>query len=411
MDWKRKLGHRGAALSCAFMIAGCAPASTTPDASPDAPTAGPCSPETGLVAPLPECSPSRPCQRIAAELPQVPIIEASSPPSCADPRWTAMVWTVGDSPTPRHACVFRPAGASEAARVPLVLWFHPGGEGADTAETETHLLDKAGTFDLSGDPRRPGFLLAVVQGRNLHFPTAAPRDGRHHDFYFRDLRSPSTNPDVASADALIDRLVAEQLVDPARVYVMGWSNGGFFAQLYAIARHDTATPGGTKVAAAAVFATADPFHNIDWDPFTARAWQGPASCQLDRYPRSDVPILLVYRTCDLATPCGSSDSTCFAEEPGYETSQWLAAAGARGVTGIVGYMIGGVERGAELDRDTTSCTQLPRCSAAPCSVDPTGPGCLCLVNHLRWPDGVYGNGAGVDREPGMLTFLRANPLR
>jgi len=30
---------------------------------------------------------------------------------------------------------------------------------------------------------------------------------------------------------------------------------------------------------------------------------------------------------------------------------------------------------------------------------------------LRWPDVVYGNGHGGDREPGMRTLLRANPRR
>jgi hypothetical protein len=36
---------------------------------------------------------------------------------------------------------------------------------------------------------------------------------------------------------------------------------------------------------------------------------------------------------------------------------------------------------------------------------------LCLVNHLRWPDGDYHNGTlGLDREPRMLTFVAAHPL-
>jgi poly(3-hydroxybutyrate) depolymerase len=83
----------------------------------------------------------------------------------------------------------------------------------------------------------------------------------------RNLDSPSTNPDIARVDALIDTVVGQGMVDSRRIYVMGWSNGGFFAQLYVLARHATATPDGQRVAAAAVFAAANPFEDIRWDPF------------------------------------------------------------------------------------------------------------------------------------------------
>ncbi|MBP9088936.1 MAG: hypothetical protein KBG15_22635 [Kofleriaceae bacterium] len=203
------------------------------------------------------------------------------------------------------------------------------GEGADNAEKETQLLAKFATFDLSGDSARPGFTLVVPPGRNLHFPTLDPRDGRHHDFYYRDLRSPSMNPDVANVDALIDRLVAEGHVDSARIYVMGWSNGGFFGQLYAIACHTTATPGGSRVAATAVFATADPFADVLYDPFAQRPKNiADGSCQLINYPASAVPFQITYRSCDGAVACGSSDAACVQPEPGYVTTTWLARAAA-----------------------------------------------------------------------------------
>jgi poly(3-hydroxybutyrate) depolymerase len=56
-------------------------------------------------------------------------------------------------------------------------------------------------------------------------------------------------------------------VDPRRIYVMGWSNGGFFGQLLAIARH-AGSSAGYRVAAAAVFASADPSAGVERDPRT-----------------------------------------------------------------------------------------------------------------------------------------------
>ncbi|MBI5895554.1 MAG: hypothetical protein HZB24_05950, partial [Desulfobacterales bacterium] len=204
----------------------------------------------------------------------------------------------------RHACIYRPSGASATSKRPLILWFHPGGEGsADLAGSEAGLLAKAESYDLTGDTARPGFVLVSVQGRNLRYPTAAPRDGQHHDFYYRDLRSPSSNPDIANTDTMIDAMVQEGMVDTNRIYVAGWSNGGFFSQLYAIARDNTATAGGNRIAAAAVFAAADPFAGISWDPFNETSVSDGTACRLAIYPVSDMPVLIVHRTTDSAVAC------------------------------------------------------------------------------------------------------------
>lgn len=366
-----------------------------------------CDDEVGLIAPLPVCTPENPCTHVAEELRGQPITTPSDPPACADPRWTeAPEWYVEG--VTRYACVYSPPGAATTPR-PLVIFFHPGGIGADVAEQETHLLDKAEAYDLTGDPNRAGFHLAVIQGRNLHFPTVEPRDGRHHDFYHRDLSSPSGNPDIAASDGLIDLLAAEGNVDVDRIYVVGWSNGGFFGQLYAIARHETATSGGHRVAAAAVFATASPFDDIQRSPFTGEAHIGP-SCKLAEIPPSAVPILLTHRTCDFATPCGASDWACFGSEPGFVTADWLSGA-ASALPNLEGRLIGGVELGAAADSPAGQCTTLGQaCDPSLCTENVMAAGCLCLVNHLRWPDGDYANGSGVDNEPAMLDFLRAHPL-
>lgn len=357
-----------------------------------------CAPTVGLRAPLPACSPETPCERPAPELSGQVLTTPSSMPGCPAQTTLLELEVAGFQ---RYACVRSVAGGQR----PLVLWFHPGGQGAETIE-ETGLVARAATEALA-EPGVEGFHLAVIQGRNLRFPTKEPRDGRHHDFYHRDLGSPSTNPDIAFADAVIDRLVAGGEVDPRRVYVMGWSNGGFFGQLYAIARRNAPTPGGTRVAAAAVFATANPFDDVRWDPFADVARDSDGACRLAQVPASDLPILLVYRTCDAAVAATPDQASCFDNEPGYVTEPWLALAQASGLS-ITPLRLGGREPGASLDRPADAGTTIA-CSAPTCTS--ITPACLCLVNHLIWPDGHYDNASSnLDHEPDMLAFLRAHPL-
>lgn len=380
------------------------------DAPPDSTTISICTAATGLFAPLPACTSTTPCTRVAAELGVQSIVNPTETPNCAAP-WSQL-YTHSVLGFTRHACVYRPAGASVTSKRPLILWFHPGGEGgADLAGSETSLLAKAESYDLTGDPARPGFILVSVQGRNLRFPTTAPRDGQHHDFYYRDLRSPSSNPDIANTDTLIDAMVQEGIVDTNRIYVVGWSNGGFFSQLYAIARYDTATAGGNRIAAAAVFAAADPFAGISWDPFNETSVSDDDACRLAIYPVSDIPILIVYRTADSAVACDAVQAACFATEPGYTTTQWLIDASKAGLQ-VEGLLIGGLETGATFDVNATGCTNYSAaCPVGDCNTAPLSDACRSLVNHLRWPDGVYGNPpSGTDREVDMLRFLAAHAL-
>lgn len=400
---------RAAALLAAMLMACGGGGGGGGTASP--PPAGLCSPSTGLAAPLPACTPRSPCTRLAPELgPQPPITDPTDAPFCVG-GWSQHL-TQSVLGFTRHACVYRPPGASSTFRRPLVLWFHPGGAGsADAVAAETGLLDRAQSYDLSGDLARLGFVLVSVQGRNLRFPTAFPRDGRHHDFYYRDLRSPSANPDIANADSLIDTLVQEGIVDPARIYVTGWSNGAFFAMLYAIARHDQPTPGGNRVAAASVFAGGDPFAGITWDPFNAVPAGAEDACRL-AYPASSVPMQLLYRTADAAVPCESTQALCFQAEPGYNVTDWLADAAGAGLD-VRGRLIEGLETNpGDLDRNAATCTVYTgSCPVGDCDTNPTSAACLALQNHFRWPDGIYDEAplTGLDREPDMLDFLRAHP--
>jgi dienelactone hydrolase len=289
----------------------------------------------------------------------------------------------------RYACVFVPPGTSPASPRPLVVFLHGGGGGAASDVYDfTTLRQKAASFPLSGDPARTGFVLAAVQGRSLHYPTNSDRDGHHHDFYFRDLSSPSRNPDVANLDRLIDELAADGSVDPRRIYLTGWSNGGFFSQMYGIARHDVASPGGHRVAAVSVFTAADPFHNIN-------DVQVP-SCQIDPYPRSALPIMVTSRSCDLVACDAAQAEILRAQglkvEPGHVVGPWIDDLRLKvGNSNVRRLIVGG--NGASVGG----------CTGSTCSPQ------IGLLNHLRWPNGVADR-SGVDHEPEMLGFLRDHPL-
>ena len=162
------------------------------------------------------------------------------------------------------------------------------------------------------------------------------------------------------------------------------------------------------MAAAAVYATASPFDDVRWNPFADLPRVGGASCRRAAVPKSSVPMLLVYRTCDAAVAATPEQATCFGNEPGYTTEPWLAQASTAGLS-IKPLRIGGREPGATLDAPAGAPTA-PACTPTTCSAQPPfSAGCLCMVNHLMWPDGAYkGQSTGVDHEASMLAFLRAH---
>lgn len=295
------------ALACALVaLSACAgresPAATLVDAGAGAdagatgctrtaPPGGACNARSGLGAPLPTCSAENPCTRPLGGG-RTAIAEPIAIPTCrtTDAEHPAFddgapAHHTGIDGTERYACAFVPPGTSSITKRPLLLFFHGSGGSAGNVYNTTMLRQKAESYALGDDPAARGYVLVSVQGRNLHWPNETPQDGPKHDLYYRDFGSCSTNPDFAEVDRQIDEWIASGLVDPRRVYVSGWSNGARFAQAYAIARHETPTPGGHRVAAAAVYAGADPFENTT-------ASQAP-SCRLDPYPTSTVPILIV----------------------------------------------------------------------------------------------------------------------
>ena len=202
-----------------------------------------CDAQVGLKLPLPVCNqsiaPLTQCELTGGEVVRLPGINNISRPFC------------------------RITPALGARKVPLVLFFHCAFGSADGVINDTNLVDFARNWSWPGGTSE-GFVLAAPSGACLSWPRTGSNDGYHWDFYHRDLGSSSTNPDVALADAIIDAEVQRGTVDPSRIFVMGWSNGGFFGQMYAVARNakrGAATPGGNFVAAASVYTAADPFNN------------------------------------------------------------------------------------------------------------------------------------------------------
>jgi polyhydroxybutyrate depolymerase len=267
-----------------------------------------------------------------------------------------------------------------------LVYFHGSGGTANDVYDYNSLRAKAVAADLSGDPSRPGFFLLAIEARNLHWPGHRPEDGTKHDYFFRDLGSPSRNPDIAVADQFIDQLVADGSVDRSRIYTTGWSNGAQYAELYAIARHETATPGGNHVAAAAVYSGSDPFNNTATD-------QQP-SCQLAPYPQSTTPIFMISRACD-AHPCDAAQEASLTAlgldpPPGATVGSWMSDLRSRLMDPN-----GQWEIISGTGQVVTACSHDPACTEQ-----------TAVANHIRWPDGkAFGDG-GNDHEPEMLAFLR-----
>ncbi len=365
--------------------------------APVLPTGGTCNPATGYGAPLALCSAENPCTKpLGAGA--ASIVEPTAVPLCRTTNAKHPAFDDGPPEahggidgTPRYACAFVPRGATSAAKRPLLVFFHGSGGTADNVYDTTLLRQKAEDYDLGGDARAAGFVLVSIQGRNLHWPNETPQDGSKHDIYYRDFSTCSTNPDFAEADRRIDDWVATGLVDPNRIYVSGWSNGGRFAQSYAIARHEIPTPGGHRIAAAAVYSGADPFHD------TTRA-QTP-SCQLDPYPRSTVPILIISGWCD-AMPCDAEQFAALNAEsplaPGSSMAAWVSDLATKvGDPNVRWVRIRG---SGEV---VNGCMPVSQCT-----------GRVSLAVHTEWPDGIASTAGGViDHEPDMLDFLRNHPLR
>ncbi len=128
--------------------------------------------------------------------------------------------TVPTPDGPRAYLVARPSRPAAGPR-PLVLVLHGHGLSAER------------TLGVGGDAAPLGVWLAISEREGV---VVAALDGERGDDGKRgwnDCRADSpilpATDDVAFARAVVLRLIREAAVDPARIYAMGMSNGGFMA--------------------------------------------------------------------------------------------------------------------------------------------------------------------------------------
>jgi predicted esterase len=291
-------------------------------------------------------------------------------------------WSDAVNGQPRAACVFTPVGASAASTRPLVIYLHGSGSSAASVYTVTSLRAKAATYDLTGDPKRPGFHLVADQGRNEEAAPNGGGAGQGHDWYYRDLSTNTTGSDLRNIDRLIDELALTGAIDTKRIYIIGYSNGAFSGMLYTLARYATPTPGGNFIAASAIYGGSSPL---------AEPQAGLVDCRYNPLPTAAVSMLMVQRACDWE-PCDATQRATMGRPPGYSLADWLVTLrtqiGAHDATSILlddtGHVAGACDNGA-------TCT-IARGQ----------------TNHGHWPNGVH-DGSGIDYEPTMLDYLKAHP--
>ncbi len=186
--------------------------------------------------------------------------------------------------TPRYACLSAPPRLEERTPLPLVVFFHGENDNPGMVSRATRLRELDDEVDLSGDPKRRGFIVLAPQARRIG-----------HRLAFDTGHVARENTDAVMTDRFVDVLVRRGFVNEAQIYAIGASRGGEMAALWAMLRPD-------RVAAFAAYgATAQ---RLRW------------SCA-DLEP---TPAAIVYRACDGVTSC-------------LDVEQWLHARdGARAPT-------------------------------------------------------------------------------
>jgi len=195
----------------------------------------------------------------------------------------------------RYACLNLPAQATRAPQPPdrkwpLVIYLHASLTTPESLYKQgAELFALHDTFSLSDDGNVKGFILLAPEGRRAQaWPAAkgSTQTGFRWDEWYRD---PEKNLDAAAIDHFLEEALATNLVDPRRVYIFGWSNGGFMAALYGVWR-------GERIAAIGQYASANP-------------WARPP-CPVPLPEKPHVPLILIRNLCDWVAPCE-------------ETSQWI----------------------------------------------------------------------------------------
>jgi poly(3-hydroxybutyrate) depolymerase len=286
----------------------------------------------------------------------------------------------------RYACLYEPPWADRQHKLPLIVFLHPSLFPAGNVD-RTGLLELAKTFSLTGDPKRPGFIVLAPEGRKTshHYPYPDNR-GIGWDNWYRQLNplgaatvggvSYQENADAAAIDHFVLHEVATGKVDPSRIYLSGWSNGAAMALLYALNRY--------RVAAAAVYSAPNPFGAFDDPCPQSPVASAPANDGQIQTFNPRVPVLHIHNRCDLAGLCPN----------GEVMANQLRSAGVVLENVIV----------------DSSGRQVEAC-ATYCGDDPDGDANLLrnplgyffgLPHHMRWP---------FAWNAPMLDFFRNHPLK
>lgn len=156
-----------------------------------------------------------------------------------------------------------PAKVKAAGKpAPMIVMLHGAGQGADRLRAGTTMEYLSEQY---------GFVVVYPQGQK-----AAWNDGRPDEVKLQRKRSSAD--DVAFLNDLVDRFIADGIADPDRVYLAGFSNGGFLAI-------DIACTAGHRFAA------------------IGTAISGAAAAQLETCDaKSFVPLIMINGTKDTFVP-------------------------------------------------------------------------------------------------------------
>jgi poly(3-hydroxybutyrate) depolymerase len=284
----------------------------------------------------------------------------------------------------RYACLWEPYRAPSKGRLPMVVYLHPSLFGPKTVE-QTGLLLYQDSVSLSADGTTGYIVLAPIGRKTLHHYPRPDEKGLGWDNWYRQL-SPGGAVTVGkarylpNADAVtLDHFIAEQVaggrVDPARIYLTGWSNGAAMALLYGLNRRN--------IAAAAVYSAPDPFGALS-DPCPQTPVAGPPenNSQVEVF-NPGLPTMHVHNSCDIAGLCPNAE----------RMARQIKAAGVAVRDTIIDYTQ------AQVTQCTLACGGAEAGALTP-GGDLLGYS-LGFVEHSRWPQ---------RWTPVMLDFLRAHSL-
>jgi len=273
----------------------------------------------------------------AATTPQATPTPATCSPFGTPPLAEYGTWSVGPKPTckggklvsgftdsqniARDGCLWEPPQASSTNPLPLVVFLHGTGQTADSVQLSTNTLSFQTTANVSDNPAKLGFIVLSPQGNAVHIALPLASIGPLNvnllnglpgwNTFYRQY-SPNGNVTIAgtaypeNADAAaIDHFIAQEVatgkVDPSRIYVMGWSDGGSMTYLYGLNR--------PAIAAAAIYAGPSPFQFVlESDPCAQEPVdQAPVDNYEIQIANPALPIWQIKNSCDWVTICKNEE--------------------------------------------------------------------------------------------------------